>query len=343
MTRRCLFFACIVTALFAVGSRRSRGAEPFTPPPIESFDGSSWAGATLLKTTQGELKKMFKTGRGVGPNSTELSQPKNAPSKVYALFTGKRKEDTLACFLVVYAASADWKPVETSLGGPGVVRYASGRTDDWRAEAYPTRGIVAQLLTQGGESRVAAALLTTPAQAEALANGLSKHPTEISAQKPRTAADDVAGFGTVTVNFSSKGVGFDEQKERETLETMIKQRSPKSPLQFSPSSAGTYKLDISTEGNTKTGYSISITCDIAATTTEGELSGNHFTTIRVPGLDSAKTSLDAGGIGYSIQVLSAMKTAEGQIQKELKSRKPPTPEQARLDWIVSRAFSFAGK
>ena len=298
------------------------------PPPVSTFDGKTWAGITMGRTTQRDIKDQVRTGNSDYHNALQMSQPKGAGLHVEVLCLGK----DMPVGEIVLRYDGDGAPEQTlvaTLPKDRLVRcYESGRMEDWWLDVWPERGVVA-FVHAGNIPWVA---LTSPDRARALAHQMSMERTPVVPRvDPHAGEPKVATFGDTTVTFSLTRIRMDEAAERRSLERRMQRATADGTLRYSPGASGYYSVSISGSYDGKRGGSIQISCSIHGTGPYGAVSGSGSQVQSLPKdpyRDNARNTLDS--VNFEFAVIKAMQQAENDFSLEMALKGPPPLSTYRL-------------
>ena len=308
---------------------------PFAADKIEAFDGKSWGGLVLGKTTQDGVKQKFKNGRGDFSTSVEVKQDKEsaAPYRVSALYVNKEKNAVLDGICIRYKNDTDGIPLakmETVLGGEGEVRYAEHRYEDWKMVAYPKHGILlfvikdnVNMILLGYSDRVA----NTFPMLRDTAGEIENYQDQFR-DKER-----VLVFGTTTATFDLKNIRLDNQsREERDIKRDLQRAASSSYLRYDPgaSTGGTYSISVTARYDKDKDRDGTVTTSLSGAGPFGPLSATKSVTFHMyKGDDDAHLE----DTRYDRAITEATRDVENDMIRQVERQQPPPVQSVRSgDW-----------
>lgn len=316
-----LFLACLGVCSFAQSL--------FEPQGLETFDGKTWSGLTIGQSTDGEIKKSWRTEKGaIRPEALVISQPDGSP-RIEALLAGRGSRAKLSGIRVTFPGGGPAPEfINRTFGTAPLVRYQSGRVEDWWVLAYPDRGVI--FFVEGPEerARVRHAILADPERVQQALSLWSPEPTEVEPYiDPYEDQPRLALFGYTSVNFSLSGVRVEDQaRERQDLEGALRGLRAGGTIRYRSGANGTMDLRIS--GNARSGRdgTLSVTANFRGAT--------HYGEVRVEVSDSQTIPRRRDGgeptLRYFSLVYDLLRELEDQVQRRIMAQGPPPIESRRL-------------
>ena len=325
------FVFALVLILTSISALYAKNPE-IVPAPLETCNGATWSGLTLGKTTARDIKNQFKTGRSDLPMSQELSQPKETYPKIFALYSDKHDDSTLAMILLRYSAtSPDLASLRKAISGPEKDYYQAGRLEDWKLITFPHKGIVLFELTTSGRATISMIALCSPGNIPAACREMSgtMHPVVIRrdthANEPKVMA-----FGTARVSTDLRGLELKDGGKQDVERTMI-DTTAGGTMHYSVGAPGSYITTVSGNFSPDKGGSLSVSSTISGYGPYGLIS---VTGSSYKSLPAVKTLADAlSGVNstdFTVALYEALESASSSFRNAMIASGPPPIENARI-------------
>lgn len=326
----------------------ARDKRPFiAPASLATFDGATWSGLTLGKTTREEIEKQLRTrdyhGGVLGlvfhddvrvmRSSIELTPEKKSPTNIELLMSSDKKEAVLVGIMALNAeGGANLDELANSAGEAGVDCYYNGRLEDWRYVVYPQKGIVAFVAREAGHDRVHCVALCLPPAIKALTRYGKDKPTAIeeridpNAEKPR-----VMDFGLASLTVNVRGVTM-EERERRREERALQYATAHDTIRYRPGATGTYLVTVSGQVDQQKGGSLTVECKISGDGPYGLVTASGSSTKSLPAVKRIEDAYsEAESTNYTIALYEARSKAEREFADAMKNSGPPPLWTIRAD------------
>jgi hypothetical protein len=300
-----------------------RIAPPFTPDPIERYDGTRWSGITLGRTRQDEVRKQFKSGRGDYDPAVELVPERPLPYKISVLFATRRKEATAEAVVLKWKeerAGTLLSELVRALGErEAEERFTEGRYEDWRYVLYPERGILLFAI----QDRVPLILMGQPERLTRLLRNLPTRATRIiNYRDPREDQPKRATYGDYEVRLDMKGMEVENRdRERRNIERDL--RDPYESggrLTYRPGDSGAYRVTITGRYSKDKGGSVEAYVSITAGGPFGEVSASNTESERI---ERGRDRVYLEDTRYERTLNLARRKAERELISKLERQGPP--------------------
>lgn len=261
---------CLVAALAAP-------VDPgyFTVPAYSSFDGRTWGGLEISRTTDAELKKLYKTSKGaMRPEGILLTQPDSANYRVDALLKGRGKDARLNGIRINYrGAEPSLEALCQDLPGAPAMFFPKTRYEDWAVAAYPQRGVAFFLDRASDHPVVEWALVSNPDTLLSALQGLGVESSEVVEYvDPYRDLPRLLELGTVSVSFHFDGIqAEDRDQDRDDLERAMKRMKAHDLVHYRSGKRGTFSLAIDASYTVKDGGRVRVTGDLEGFTNYGHV------------------------------------------------------------------------
>ena len=295
------------------------------PAPLGTCNGTSWSSLVLGRTTVRDIKKQFKTSRSDLPMSQELSQPKEAPQKIFALFADKHDDSPLSALLLRYSGSGpNLAELSKALGTPLRNYYQTGRLEDWKLVTFPGRGIVAFELNEGGHNTVPLLMVCPPAAAAAVCRELQSSVQPVTERRDPHANDPrVMLFGSAFVRADLKGLEL-SNGERQAVERTMIDTTAGGTMRYVVGAPGSYETNVSGDFNSDRGGSLSVTSTISGLGPYGLVTGSGSSSKSLPAAkDLAGMSSGINSTYYTVALNEALEKASASFHDAIMASGPP--------------------
>ena len=301
------------------------------PAPLETCNGTNWSGLTFGQTTAKDIKNQFKTGRSDLPMSQELSQPKEVPQKIFALYSDKHDDSPLAMILLRYSNEGpDLANLRKTIDTPEKDYYQFGRLEDWKIITFPNKGIALFELTKFGQATIPQAVLCAPSKIVGVCREFSAAMQPVVIRyDPHANEPKVMMFGTVTVNTDLKGLELKAGEKQDVERTMI-DTTAGGTMRYAVGAPGSYVTQVSGSFTPDKGGSLTVTSTISGYSPYGFITqqGSSYKT-----LPAEKGEANFGGAvnstDYTVALYEALSSAVNAFQAAMLSSGPPPIETIR--------------
>ena len=298
---------------------------------LATCDGTNWSGLTLGKTTVRDIKKQYKTGRSDLPMSQELSQPRESHQKIFALFADKHDDSVLAAFLLRYSDNGpNLADLSRAAGVPEHDYYQSGRLENWKLAAFPSKGIVAFELTMSGQEMVPMVILCPPSSVAAVCRRFRTSVQPIVERiDPHANEPRIMNFGTASVQKYLKGLDLNDGERQNVERTMI-DTTAGGTMRYVVGSPGSYVTEIRGDFTPDKGGSLTVTSTISGFGPYGFLSGTGSSYKSLPSLkDQGNVYNGVNSTNYTIALYEALEKASQSFRDAMINSGPPPIQSIR--------------
>jgi len=295
------------------------------PAPLGTCNGTSWSSLVLGRTTVRDIKKQFKTSRSDLPMSQELSQPKEAPQKIFALFADKHDDSPLSALLLRYSGSGpNLAELSKALGTPLRNYYQTGRLEDWKLVTFPGRGIVAFELNEGGQNTVPLLMVCPPAAAAAVCRELQSSVQPVTERRDPHANDPrVMLFGSAFVRADLKGLEL-SNGERQTVERTMIDTTAGGTMRYVVGASGSYETNVRGDFKPDQGGSLEVTSTISGLGPYGLVTGTGSSRKSLPAAkDVAAMYSGINSTNYTVALYEALEQAASSFHNAMMASGPP--------------------
>jgi hypothetical protein len=297
-------------------------AQEFRPGPFERFDGTSWGGVELGVSTDGQLKRQFRTAKSpVRPEAIRLVTPRESGMTVDVLLNGRGDRAVAMAIRVEMAVMPSFDRWE-ALAGAGRRVFPWMAFEPWQGRLWADRGLLA--LQRGGQN----VIFLYPASREtvgALPWGTAM-PRMTAVADPGRGWNRRLQFSDVDVRVSISGQNRPRDCARDTedrvewrLEDAVRDFSRGGPVEYDLRGTGRYEVVISGGRFDNRGTAtFTVTARVTGQTPYGTVE------------ESVSDSARVGSGWYSSLVnlgIDAIGNLERAVELRMGRLRPPTPQE----------------
>ena len=325
-------FLLMAAVIPALGTPVFAKNPELVPAALETCGGATWSGLTMGRTTARDIKKQFRTGRSDLPMSQELSQPREARQKVFALYSDKHDDSLLSVILLRYSDDGpDLAALGRAMGAQEQDYYQNGRLEDWKLATFPSKGIVAFELTVYGRQTVPLIVLCAPSGVAAVCRGFStsRQPV-VERSDPHANEPRVMEFGTAAVNTDLKGLELNTGERQDVERTMI-DTTAGGTMRYRVGAPGSYTTEVRGNFTPEKGGSLSVTSTISGFGPYGPISVSGSSDKSLPAVkDMATAYSGVNSTNYTIALYEALEKASSSFRDAMIASGPPPIQTVRL-------------